>query len=104
MQAGTSLSIIPHMDTYELTVVLPEGDEAIHDRVMKLVADFVKKHKGEINKQEPWGAKHLAYPIRKLATAVYEHWVVSLDPADQPMLYKMLKLDEGILRYMFVRV
>jgi small subunit ribosomal protein S6 len=89
------------MNTYELTVVLPEGDK---DRVVKLVADFIKKAKGEVNKQESWGAKHLAYPIRKLATANYEHFVITLEPAQQLVLDKMLRMDESILRYMFVRV
>ncbi|KKU44593.1 MAG: SSU ribosomal protein S6P [Microgenomates group bacterium GW2011_GWA2_46_7] len=92
------------MNTYELTLLIPDGDEKNKERVLKVVADFTKKHKGEINKQESWGAKHLAYPIKKLAIAYYEHFVLMLPPADQPTLDKMLRMDESILRYMFVRV
>lgn len=95
----------PYMNTYELTILLPEDKEGKDKaRVLKVVADFVKKQKGEINKQESWGAKHLAYPIRKLEVADYEHFVLTLDPADQVTLEKTLKLDEVILRYMFIRV
>jgi small subunit ribosomal protein S6 len=90
------------MNTYELTVVVPEGDEA--KRIVKLVTDFAKKTKGEVNKQESWGAKHLAYPIKKLAIAQYEHFVLTLEPAQQPVLDKMLRMDENLLRYMFVKV
>ena len=90
------------MNTYELTIVMPEGDEVA--RIVKLVTDFAKKTKGEVNKQEGWGSKHLAYPIKKLATAQYEHFVITLEPAQQIALDKMLKMDESILRYMFVRV
>jgi small subunit ribosomal protein S6 len=93
------------MNTYELTIVLPEdkgGKEKA--RVLKVVTDFVKKAKGEVNKQESWGAKHLAYPIRKLEVADYEHFVLSLPAADQIALDKALRLDESILRYMFIRV
>ena len=90
------------MNTYELTIVVPEGDNVT--RVIKLVTDFAKKTKGEVNKQESWGAKHLAYPIRKLAVAQYEHFVITLEPAQQIALDKMLRMDESILRYMFVRV
>lgn len=90
------------MNTYELTIVMPEGDEVA--RIVKLVTDFAKKTKGEVNKQESWGSKHLAYPIKKLATAQYEHFVITLEPAQQIVLDKMLKMDESILRYMFVRV
>ncbi len=92
------------MNTYELTIVIPTGDDKNKERLVKLVADFAKKHKGEINKQESWGEKHLAYPIKKQVTAIYEHWVLSLEGADEVELEKTLHIDETILRYMFVRV
>ena len=93
------------MNTYELTIVIPEdkdGKEAA--RIIKTVTDFAKKTKGEVNKQESWGAKHLAYPIKKLEVAQYEHFVLSLESSQQPVLDKTLRMDESILRYMFVRV
>lgn len=90
------------MNTYELTIVVPEGEGVA--KIVKTVADFVKKAKGEVNKQESWGAKHLAYPIRKLASADYEYFVLKLEPAQQVALDKVLKMDENLLRYMFVRV
>ena len=100
------------MNTYELTVLFPDPAsakdakeaESEKTRVMKVIEEFVKKHKGEINKQESWGVKHLAYPIRKIEIGIYEHFVLTLPGSDQPVLDKMLKLEEGVLRYMFVRV
>jgi small subunit ribosomal protein S6 len=93
------------MNTYELTIAIPEDKEGKEiARIIKVVTDFAKKTKGEVNKQESWGAKHLAYPIKKLAIANYEHFVVTLEPAQQVVLEKMLHMDETILRYMFVRV
>lgn len=92
------------MNTYELTVLLPEGDEKVKEKVTKVITDFAKKHKGEIHKAESWGAKHLAYPIQKKLIAQYEHFVVSLPPSEQPTLDTMLRMDESVLRYMFVRV
>jgi small subunit ribosomal protein S6 len=93
------------MNTYELTILLPEAAEGKDKaRVLKVVADFVKKAKGEVNKQESWGVKHLAYLIRKQPSADYEHFVLSLDGAQQLELEKILRLDESILRYMFIRV
>ena len=79
-----------------------DGKEAA--RIVKLVTDFAKKTKGEVNKQESWGAKHLAYPIKKLMIGQYEHFVITLDPAQQVVLEKTLHMDESLLRYMFVRV
>lgn len=93
------------MNTYELTIVIPEDKEGKEiARIIKVVTGFAKKTKGEVNKQESWGAKHLAYLIKKQAIANYEHFVLTLDPAEQVNLDKALHMDESILRYMFVRV
>jgi ribosomal protein S6 len=93
------------MNTYELTVVIPEdkdGKEVV--RIVKMITDFAKKAKGEVNKQESWGAKHMAYMIKKHSVASYEHFVLTLESSKQVELDKMLHMDESILRYMFVRV
>ena len=93
------------MNTYELTIVIPEDKDGKEvARITKLVTDFVKKTKGEVNKHESWGSKHLAYPIKKLTIAQYEHFLITLESTEQPLLDKMLRMDESILRYMFVRV
>lgn len=100
------------MNTYELTLLFSDpatskdagAAQKEIDRVLKLIADFVKKHKGEVNKAESWGAKHAAYAINKQDVFVYEHFILSLESADQVILNQTLKLDESIVRYMFVRV
>ena len=92
------------MNTYELTIVMPEGEDKEKARVLKVVEDFVKKNKGEVMKQDSWGVKTLAYPISKMKTADYEHFVLNLEPQTQPKLDSILRLDEKILRYLFVRV
>ncbi len=93
------------MNTYELTIVLKEDKEGTEKvRILKVVTDFAKKVKGEVNKQESWGVKQLAYLIKKQSVGEYEHFVLSLPSVSQPELDKILRLDESILRYMFVRV
>ncbi len=100
------------MNTYELTLLFADpatskdssGAQKEMDRVLKLIADFVKKHKGEVNKAESWGAKHAAYAINKQNVFVYEHFLLSLAPESQVELNQVLKLDEAIVRYLFVRV
>jgi small subunit ribosomal protein S6 len=94
------------MNTYELTILFPESKEGseVKTTIVKMIEAFVKKNKGEINKQEEWGSKHLAYMIKKNTTAEYVHFVLALEPADQKSLDATLHLDETILRYMFVRV
>lgn len=90
------------MNTYELTLVAANKSDL--DKSIKSVEAWVKKAKGEVVKRDSWGEKTLAYPIRKNKTAHYELIVLSLDPSKQPELSQMLKLDEELLRYLFVRV
>ncbi|MFH2019615.1 MAG: 30S ribosomal protein S6 [bacterium] len=92
------------MNTYELTILFPEEQEKEKERVVKMIGDFVKKQKGELMKQESWGVKTLAYPIEKKTKADYEHFILSLSSSDQPELDRLLRLDEVIMRYLFVRV
>jgi len=93
---------IANMNTYELTMIA--ADKAAIDGVTKLVTEFVKKAKGEVNKEENWGEKTLAYQIKKHNTAHYEHMVLTLAPSEQPKLDSVLRLEESLLRYLFVRV
>jgi len=94
------------MNTYELTILFPESKEGVSAKtaIIKMIEAFVKKNKGEVNKVEEWGSKHLAYPIKKNTVAEYVHFVLALEPDDQKSLDAALRLDEAILRYMFVRV
>lgn len=93
------------MNTYELTILMPSENKGKEvEKILKAVTDFVKKAKGEVSKQESWGVKNLAYPIAKQSVAQYEYFVLKLAPSEQPKLDKMLRMDESLLRYMFVRV
>lgn len=92
------------MNTYELTILYPEGKVKDKERIVKMIEEFVKKHKGELIKQENWGIKTLAYEIKKQTKADYEHFILSLNASDQPTLEKLLRLEEMILRHLFVRV
>jgi len=91
------------MNTYELTILFAE-DASEKEKIVKSVVDFVKKNKGELQKQDSWGVKTLAYPIKKHTKASYEFFLLALPPAAQPKLDKTLSLTEGMLRYLFVRI
>jgi len=92
------------MNTYELTILFPEGQEKDKERIMKMIEEFVKKQKGELMKKESWGVKTLAYELKKQTKADYEHFVLALNASDQPALERLLRLEEVIMRHLFVRV
>lgn len=104
MDISISGILVVMNNVYELTVVFPDNNEALKKKVIKVVGDFVSKRKGEIMKQDSWGVKELAYKIKGQKMGLYEHFVISIDPLEQPKLDKKLRVEEEVLRYLFVRV
>lgn len=92
------------MNTYELTVVLP-GDTtpAKKKTASELIAKLVKVLDGKVVKEEDWGKKELAYPINKITSGVYVHYLVKLLPETVKQLENKLVLDDSILRHLIVR-
>jgi small subunit ribosomal protein S6 len=58
--------------------------------------------KGQIGKEENWGLKKLAYPIKKQSEALYYFYTLKVEPESLAALEKKLKLDESILRYLII--
>lgn len=90
------------MNTYELTLITENKAEM--KEITKLVSEFVKTAKGEIKSEDEWGEKVLAYPIQKNKTGLYMYYVIDLPPAEQPKLAGVLRIQENLLRHLFVRV
>lgn len=67
--------------------------------VKKLTADD-----GKVKKEDLWGVKDLAYPIKRQTKGFYAHFEVETDPKNAKAIDKTLKLEEDILRYLLVRV
>jgi len=90
------------MNTYELTLITANKTEM--KEITTLVSEFVEKAKGEIKSEDEWGEKTLAYPIKKNKTGLYMYYVIDLPPEEQPKLVAELRIQENLLRSLFVRV
>lgn len=89
------------MNNYALTLVIkPNLDE----KARKELIEDVKKKFGKLNKEEEWGMRDLAYPIKHQTKGFYVHFEFEAEPAKAPELDKFLKLEENLLRYLLVRV
>lgn len=86
------------MTTYGLTLLLNEESEL--EAIKKLVESF----SGKILKEEKWGKKTLAYPIKKTRTAEFYHWTLELDKKNVTELRKKLNFNEKLLRYLLLVV
>lgn len=88
------------MNSYYLTLVLkPDLDE----KARKEVFDNIKKSFAKTQKEDLWGVKSLAYPIKRNTSGYFVHFEMEADPKEAKALDKNLKLEEDVLRYLLIR-
>ncbi|MFH0979443.1 MAG: 30S ribosomal protein S6 [Candidatus Roizmanbacteria bacterium] len=80
---------------YELTFLLKEEAELIN--IKDLVQSF-----GKITKEEKWGEKTLAYPIKKNNRAYFYNLSLDLDKEKTVGLRKKLNFNEKLIRYLLL--
>ncbi|MDP2912566.1 MAG: 30S ribosomal protein S6 [Candidatus Omnitrophota bacterium] len=93
------------MNNYEgIFIIKPDLKEEDVKNVFKSINDFVVKNGGTVKKEENWGKKQLAYPVRKLKEGYY--YKLDFDaPSDAILkLEAAYKLNDAvILRTMITR-
>lgn len=85
---------------YSLTLVI-KNDLAEKERDTLLVS--VTKNFDKSIKEEVWGVRSLAYPIKHQTKAFYAHYEFEAEPGTIPSLDKSIKLDEDVIRYLLVK-
>lgn len=88
------------MNSYYLTLVLKPD---LEEKARKELLEGVKKHFNKVEKENLWGARPLAYPIKKNTSGYYVHFEIQAEPKEAKGLDKFLKLEEDILRYLLIR-
>ncbi|MCX8516241.1 MAG: 30S ribosomal protein S6 [Alphaproteobacteria bacterium] len=92
---------------YYETVVLVRQDATpaqVKSLTEKLV-EFIKSDKsaGQISRNEYWGLKQLAYPIRKNHHAHYLCFNYEAASAHKDEMERQLRLNEDVLRYLTIK-
>ena len=88
------------MAKYEITLVFDKDNKKIIDGFRK----YFEELKVKVVKEEDWGVKPLAYPIKKREEAGYFYFEIEVDTKKIKKLEDKIKLEEGLLRYLVVRV
>lgn len=92
------------MNKYLLTLVLKPN---LEEKARVALLDVVKKkalgEDGKIIKEDLWGNRDLAYQIKKQSKGYYANLEFEADPKVVKSLDKVLKVEEDILRFLFVR-
>ncbi|MBU1000458.1 30S ribosomal protein S6 [Patescibacteria group bacterium] len=92
------------MNSYYLTLVLkPNLDEKERKSLLDSIIKKLVGAAGKVTKEDLWGVRSLAYPIKKQTSGYYAHFEIQVDPKDAKDLDKSLKVEENILRYLLVR-
>ncbi len=91
------------MKNYEALFVLrPDAEESIK-KVTDLITDSIKKNKGKILKEDNWGKRTIAYPIKKHRDGVYYKLNFSIEPSVIEALNRTYRLNSGILRTLIIK-
>lgn len=93
------------MNLYYLTLVLkPDLEEKARQELLTEVKKKMLGESGKLGKEDLWGEKDLAYPIKKQTKGFYVHFEFETNPFVAKTIDKNLKVEEDILRYLLVRV
>ena len=92
--------------TYELALVVDSrlsDEEAVG--VVDLYKQMITDAGAEITKEESWGKRKLAYPIKKLTEGYYTFLYIVAEDVDVPVreIEFRLRQNENVLRYLTVR-
>ena len=93
------------MKNYELlTIFKPSLDSEELDKAVDKISSDVKAAKGEVSSIDKMGRKKLAYDLQGYRDGFFTTLIVSL-PADAIVEFKRnLKLNDNVLRFMFMEV
>jgi small subunit ribosomal protein S6 len=86
------------MSKYDLTFLLNEESE------LKTLKELVASLDCKIVKEEKWGEKTLAYPIKGLLKAVYYQWHLEMPKTNAMELRKRLQFNEKLIRYLLLAI
>ena len=88
------------MNLYLLTILI---SEKLDEKARTELLDDMRKALGGVKKEDMWGMRGLAYPIKHHNKAFYAHFEFETEPKNIKSLDKGLKLNEDIIRYLLVR-
>ena len=90
---------------YEILFIAdPNLGEPEVDTLAAQVQGFVEKDGGKLQKMEKWGKKRLAYVVRRHREGYYVLLVVEGTGAMVKEVERRLKVTDGVIRYLTVRV
>ncbi|GAB4368759.1 MAG: hypothetical protein Kow00128_14380 [Deltaproteobacteria bacterium] len=92
------------MQKYETAILFdPELPEEPRREFLAKLGGVISRFRGEVLKQDDWGIRKLAYPIRKKSNAYYTFLLYSGERGVVEELERNIKIYDGILRHLTSR-
>ena len=96
------------MKNYELVCILdPQLGDTNFEELIEKYENHLKSNGAEVSHIDRWGLRKLAYSsvsLKRRRQGYYVLYQFAVEPALLPPLEQILKLDEGILRYLVTAV
>jgi small subunit ribosomal protein S6 len=90
---------------YELIITLsPVANEDEASNILEGISGYIKEQGGEVENQEIWGVRRLAFPINDYQEGNYVKTQLKLDSLKAQDLDKVLKANQEVLVHMLTRV
>ena len=86
-----------------LFIIKPDIKEEDTKNIYKAISDSVTKNGGNINKEDVWGKKQLAYPVKKFKEGYYYKLDFAAPTSAISKLEEAYRLNPDILRTMITR-
>ena len=89
---------------YELTFIAkPDLDATNTAGLLEKVKELLTSEGGSIIRLDQWGMRRLMYPIRKYREGQYVFILAKLEAPTIARIESRLRLNEDIIRYLFIR-
>ena len=93
------------MKNYELLAVLkPSLDSEELDKAVEKISEEIKSYEGSVSSIDKMGRKKLAYDVQGYRDGFFTTMILSIPAASIVEFKRNLKLNENVLRFMFMEV
>ena len=90
------------MKSYEMMYILKPCDDDFVNQSVERVIKLISSNGGVVVKNEVWGYRMLAYPIKNYDKGIYVLIYFNIDENMLKEIARVLKNTESIIRYMIV--
>jgi len=92
------------MRLYETAfLIAPNLPEEEVEALIQEMAEVVKQKKGQMVKEDRWGKRKLAYPIKKFEEAYYVFFLYEGEPDIPTELERLFKQKDTVIRFMTIK-